>query len=107
PQFREAFHQVGPATVRPKRHTAGERLAVRGEIGCDSEILLRATGCETEAGDDFIKDQDDPKLLGDSSQALEESILRWQTSVNRFHNHTGNVLRVLAEDALGAGDVVE
>src|SRR3989449_7443426 len=65
-------------------------LAVGGEIGDDSVLLLGAAVGEPEAGDDLVEDQRDPVASRERAEPLEKSPLgrdRKSTRLNSSHGY--------------------
>jgi hypothetical protein len=104
--FVDGVHEVGASGVGADGEAATEGLSVGGKVGGDAIELLGAPGCETEAGDDFIEDEDDTEFAGDGAETFEEAWGRGQAAVEGFYDDGGDVVGVGAEEVGGGVEVV-
>ena len=84
------LHQLPAAAVGANRHTAADNFAIGHKIGTDTIVLLGAAGCQTEAGNDLVKNEKRAAFVTQLSQALQKAGLgRNNAHVcgNRLHNH--------------------
>lgn len=106
--FVDRLHEVsGVAGVGAEREAAGEGFAVGGEIGDDSVEFLGPAEGETEPGDHFVEDEDDPVFAGEFAESLEEAGSRGEAAVDRFDDNRGEFVGVGGDDGRGGGEVVE
>ena len=63
------LHEVVVAAVGGEGHAVGDALGEDGEVGGDVEIFLDAGVGDSEAGDDFVEDQDGVVAPGEERRA--------------------------------------
>src|SRR5205085_5052317 len=68
----EGVHKSALARENTDGHSAGDDLAVGGQIGTDAEHRLAATLVDTKAGDDLVKNESRSGSIGDIAEFLQE-----------------------------------
>ena len=76
PGRRDQVHQVGPAAVCGDGQATADDLPEHREVGADSESLLGAARCHTEAGDHLVEDQERAVAVAQVPQTREEPLCR-------------------------------
>jgi hypothetical protein len=106
---RDALHEVAWAAVGADVEAAADDLAHGDEVGRDAHQLLRATGCDAEAGHHLVEDEQHAVLAAEAPQAGEIAGSRQHqphVAGDRLDEERGDLLAMSREERLHRDEVV-
>ena len=106
---RYLLHQLPGTGKRAYRHTAANDLAKGDQVSTHAEIFLCAAPCQTEAGDDLVKNQQRTVLVTQVAQPLQKALCRRNNAhigSNRLHNHRCHLIFVGGKQLLHAVQII-
>ena len=105
----DEVHDFARCAVGGNGHSSADYFAEGGDVGFDVAEVLVATPCGSEAGHDFVEDEEGVLFIADFAEPLEEAVRRTDVphvAGERFDDDRGDVVSFGLHDLADGIEIV-